>query len=703
MLKSSTYQKKMKTKMKTIHIKLIAIIGFAFFTLQTNAQIDRSKMPTPGPEPEINLEKPTEFKLKNGITVLVVENNKLPRVSYQLSIDNKPYVEGNKAGVANLLSSMLGNGTTSISKEDFNEEVDFLGANINFGSSGGFGSGLVKYSDRIVELMADATMNPLLTEEEFIKEKDKLIEGLKADEKSVDAASSRVVSALAYGKDHAFGEFVTEETVNNVTFQDVKDFYKLRFAPNNAYIVVIGDIDVKTAKKQLKKFFGKWEKIENLPSLEDPKLTPNVTATEINFVDMPNATQSSISVTNNVDLKQNSPDYFAALMANNILGGGGEGYLFKNLREDKAYTYGAYSSLRASRYGVSRFNASAKVRNAVTDSAVVEFLKEIKRIRTEPVNEVTLKNAKTKYVGNFVMALERPQTIANYALNIKRKNLPEDYYSKYLENINNVSVEDVNQAAKKYMSLDQSRIVIVGKGSEVLENLSKTGIPISYYTKYADPTEKPKQKALAADITVKSVIDNYFNAIGGYENAKKVASVTASYNTEIQGMALNMKTYQMQPKNFKMEMSMMGNVMQKQVFNGSAGYTEAQGQKMPMGEDELTKMKNSSQPFEEFGILETGTLSGIEEVNGSSAYVIKVNENETNYYDVETGLKVRKLTTTNAPNGNVMEQPVDYSEYKAVNGVKFPYNMKMKMGPMNIELKAEKVEVNSNLTANDFE
>ena len=254
--------KKMKTKMKTIHIKLIAFIGFAFFTLQTNAQIDRSKMPTPGPEPEINLEKPTEFKLKNGITVLVVENNKLPRVSYQLSIDNKPYVEGDKAGVASLLSSMLGNGTTSISKEDFNEEVDFLGANINFGSSGGFGSGLVKYSDRIVELMADATMNPLLTEEEFNKEKDKLIEGLKADEKSVDAASSRVVSALAYGKDHAFGEFVTEETVNNVTFQDVKDFYKLRFAPNNAYIVVIGDIDVKTAKKQLKKFLENGRKLK---------------------------------------------------------------------------------------------------------------------------------------------------------------------------------------------------------------------------------------------------------------------------------------------------------------------------------------------------------------------------------------------------------------------------------------------------------
>jgi predicted Zn-dependent peptidase len=158
----------------------------------------------------------------------------------------------------------------------------------------------------------------------------------------------------------------------------------------------------------MKKYFGKWEKVD-LKELPTPELTANVSAPEINFVDMPNATQSNISITNNVDLKQSDEDYFAALMANNILGGGGEGYLFKNLREDKGYTYGAYSSLGASRYGVSRFNASAKVRNVVTDSAVVEFLKEIKRIRTEPVEVQTLDNAKAKYVGRFVMALERPQ------------------------------------------------------------------------------------------------------------------------------------------------------------------------------------------------------------------------------------------------------------------------------------------------------
>ena len=177
-------------------------------------------------------------------------------------------------------------------------------------------------------------------------------------------------------------------------------------------------------------------------------------------------------------------------------------------------------------------------------------------------------------------------------------------------------------------------------------------------------------------VTVQSVIDSYFTAIGGYENIKNVSSVIASYNTEIQGMALNMKTFQMHPKNFKMEMSMMGNVMQKQVFNGSNGYTEAQGQKIPMSDDELAKLKNSSQPFEELSILETGELTGVEEVNGASAYVIQFNESETNYYDVETGLKVKKVTTVTGPNGQIIEQPADYSDYQEVDGVKFPFNVK---------------------------
>ena len=425
--------------------KIILLFTALMFSLNFNAQLDRSKMPVGGPSPKIKLDKPKEFKLKNGIKVLVVENNKLPRINYSLRFDRNPVVEGEKAGVISLLGSMLGNGTTSISKDDFNEEVDFLGASVNVGFGSGFAFTLTKNNERVLELFSDAIINPLLTEEEFEKEKEKLLEGLKAQKKDIDAIAGRVGDALSYGKNHAYGEFLSEQSINNVSFEDVLEYYKKYFVPNNVYIVVIGDVEYKNIKSLVSEKFGDWKKGKIIPDPE-PVLTENVGLTEINFIDLPTATQSAIQVTNNVDLKMTDEDYFAALMANDILGGGGEGYLFKNLREDKGYTYGAYSSLGSNRYGVSKFRAGAKVRNMVTDSAVSEIVKEISRIRLEKVDSELLKNAKAKYVGSFIRQAENPQTIAGYALNIKLNNLPDDYYESYLENINSVTESDVKKS-----------------------------------------------------------------------------------------------------------------------------------------------------------------------------------------------------------------------------------------------------------------
>lgn len=688
--------------MKTLKLKLVAFIGVAFIVFGANAQIDRSQMPEAGPEPKINLEKPKEYKLKNGITVMVVENNKLPRVSYQLSIDNKPYLEGEKAGVASLLSAMLGNGTTSITKDDFNEEVDFLGANINFGSSGAFGSGLVKYSDRIVELMADATINPLLVEEEFQKEKDKLIENLKSNEKDLSAVSGRVVSALAYGKDHVYGEFLTEETVNNVTFEDVQNFYQLRFAPNNAYIVVVGDIQPKAAKKQIKKYFGDWKK-QDLPNISEPELTDNVSTTEINFIDLPNASQSNISVTNNVSLKQNDEDYFAALMANNILGGGGEGYLFKNLREDKGYTYGAYSSLGSSRYGVSRFNASAKVRNAVADSAVVEFIEEIRRIRTEPVDAETLKDAKAKYVGNFVMALERPQTIANYALSIKRNNLPEDFYETYLENINKVSAEDVQKVSQKYFQIDNSRIIIVGKGSEVVENLDRLDLPVKYFDKYANPIDKPEfKKELPEGVSVETVYGDYIQAVGGEEAISKVNSMMMKGNASVQGMSLSFTSKAAKGGKSLTQVEMNGMTLSKQVFDGEKGYAAGQGQRMDLTDQQVKDTKVTSGLFPELNAAPEFELAGIESVNGEDAYVIKLTDNVREFYSVDSGLKLATETTAEQM-GQKITSTVSYLDYEDKNGVMVPMTLSQNFGPQTVDIKIEEVKFNEGVSDADFE
>ncbi|MGB1308388.1 MAG: M16 family metallopeptidase [Oceanihabitans sp.] len=679
--------------------KIFALITLFLVSLGSQAQVDRSKQPKPGPAPKIALEIPGEFELPNGLKVLVVENHKLPRVSYSLTIDNKPMKEGKIAGVSGLLGSMLGNGTTSIAKDAFNEEIDFLGARMNFSYRGGFASSLSKYSDRIIELMADAAINPLLTEEEFQKEKEKAIEGIKSNKKSVDAVAGRVGSALAYGTHHPYGEFVTEESLSKITLDNVNSFYQKYYSPSNAYLVVVGDIDYSTVEKQIKKHFKKWKSAIDI-NTAIPEAMPNVQYSQINFVDMPNAVQSNISLTNNVNLKMNDPDYHAVLIANKILGGGFNSYLNMNLREKHGYTYGARSSVGADKY-VARFRAGASVRNAVTDSAVVQTLKEIKRIKKEPVSATALANAKAKYVGDFVLALESPQTIARYALNIKLNDLPKDFYTTYLQKINAVTVEDVNRVANKYFGTDNARIVVVGKGSEVLENLEKTGIPIKYYDAFANEVAKPNYKIeMPNDIDANAVLNKYIDAIGGKQNLDKVNSVFISAEAELQpGMLLNLEMKKTAKNQFAQEVKAMGQSMMKTVIDGEKGYSVVQGQRTDMSADDVKKTQIEGSPFPEVNYLNGGvTLEKIEAVNGENAYRIKVSETQTNFYSVETGLKIKEEKTSAMGSTSIF-----FTDYQEISGVKFPFKIGQTMGTRKFDFVVKSIKVNEGISDADFD
>ncbi len=684
--------------------KLYILIAVFFMSLGVNAQIDRSQQPKPGPAPKISLEKPQEFELKNGLKILVVENHKLPRVSFNIAFDREPVLEGEKAGVTALLGAMLANGTTTISKDDFNEEIDFLGARLNIGFGGGSANSLTKYSNRMLELLADATMNPLLTEEEFQKEKEKLIEGIKSDAKSVDAIAGRAGGALAYGKHHPYGEFVTEESVEAVTLADVKAYFEKYFTPNNTYLVIIGDVNTKSVVKLAKKHFKNWEKAATMTNeIVEPNTNPE--ALEINFIDMPNAVQSNISLTSNVKLKMSDPDYHAVLIANKILGGGFNSYLNMNLREEHGYTYGARSSVGTDKY-ISRFRAGAAVRNAVTDSAVVETIKEIKRFQNEPVEADALANAKAKYVGDFVLALERPSTIAQYAINTKVNELPEDFYATYLEKINAVTIEDVNRVANLYFTADKARIVVVGKGSEVVEHLEKTGIPINYFDTFANPVEKPEfSKPIPEGVTAATILESYIVAIGGLEAVNAVNSVMTAADVTIEGMPFKptavMKT--MAPNMSSMEMSIegMGTVM-KQKFDGSEGYAEQQGMQRPMSEEELAEKAKEKGLFPETYLdASTLTLVSLTAIDGVDVYKLNVDEDSYRYYDAATGLLVRTEKSEEAQ-GQTITSVQDLSDYREVNGVLFPFVQKITAGPQVIGLTASEIIVNEGVSAEDF-
>ena len=667
------------------------------FTIIMQAQ--NRPQPKPGKAPTIKINKPQTFALSNGMKVLIVENHKLPRAAFYLFTDNAPYSEGNKKGVSTLTGRLLGNGSTTISKDAFNEEVDFLGAEMDFSSTGASASGLSKYATRILELMVEGALKPRFIQEEFDKEKAKLIEGIKSDEKSVTATARRVESVLAFGKKHPFGEFISEETIKNVTLADVQLNYDSYFVPENAYLVVIGDVNINEIKPKIEDLFAEWSKASapNL-SFSEPN---NVQYSQINFIDTPNAVQSEISFVNTVNLKMNDPDYFPSIIANYILGGDYSSFLNMNLREANGFTYGAGSSIGGSKY-IGKFTASASVRNAVTDSAVVEFIKEIKRIRTEKVNDELIKNIKAGYIGRFVMQIEKPQTIARYALNLETQNLPADFYENYIKSINAVTPDDILRVANKYFLIDNMRIIITGKASEVVPSLEKLKIPMFYFDKFGSLIEKLEiKKIIPAGTTAKSVLETYIKNIGGAKALNNVKSLVTIASGTVQGAPVELTSKTTNGKMLR-EVKAMGMSMMKQVVNEKSAYVIIQGQRKDLADTELSDMKAEAKPFIELALVNksTITLSGIESINDKDAYVIKDGKS-TYYYDVDSGLKVAESKEIEQA-GQKMTQMVNLSDYRQVKGIKFPYVTSMNLG-IEILLTTTDVKINEGVADPDFQ
>lgn len=679
--------------------KIIISILLSIISISVFSQIDRSKPPKSGPAPVINLGQPSTFTLKNGLKVIVVENKKLPRAYASLDVDNYPDFEGDIKGVSSLVSALMGNGTTNQSKDDFNEEVDYMGASLSLSAGGGYASSLKKYFPRIMEMMSDGLLNPLFTQEEFLKERNILIDGIKSAQKSVPDIASQVGDKLFYGANHPYGEFATIQTVENITLEDVQNYYSTYAKPNNAYLTIVGDVDYKEIKKLVTLLFKGWKK-GKLPEYEMPTVN-DVLKNEINFVDMSNAVQSEITVGNIINISMADPDYFALRLANQILGGSG-GRLYENLREDKGFTYGAYSGVTTSRY-VGNFYASTSVRNEVTDSSVVEIINEINRIISDNVSESKLASVKEKFVGNFIMSTERPSTIATFALNIDKYNLPSNFYETYLDNFQKVTVEDIKRVTNKYFKNNNLRIVIVGKGKDVIPSLEKSLYEIKYYDTNGDITEKPDY-SVPTGISANGVLLNYLEAIGGKEKVESVNAVSLLGEAEFQGMKLQLMNINAKPNKLVVMMMMMGNVLMKQAFNGEAGYIQQQGVNNPFPQEEIDKLKKSSLPFEEIGWLDNEDVkfSSIESEGGKELYALEVNGDTYVYYDKETGLKIKQTQSASMPDGTKVSQTTYYENYISVDGILFPHIIKVPMGPQNMDFNMIKIVVNPEVSDADF-
>lgn len=666
-----------------------------------DTDLDRSQAPKPGPAPKIQMGTYESFTLDNGLECIVVKNNKLPRVSFQYTLNIDPTMEGDKAGMQDMVGEMLSRGTKNRTKEQFDEEVDFIGGTLSTYSTGVYASSLTKHSDKIIELMADVLLNPTFPKEELEKVKTQTLSGLASAKNEPNAIASNVVDVLNYGKNHPYGELMTEETVGNITAKDIKDYYYNNFNPNAGYLVIVGDIDAKAAKAKMQKYFDQWKKGTTTKRSYDLPKAPQ--ATTVAMVDRSGSVQSVIKVTYPVDLKPGADDLIAASVANTVLGGGGfAGRLMQNLREDKGFTYGSGSSLSYDPL-VGVFSASASVRNEVTDSAVTEILYEIGRLSTEKVAPEDLQKIKNIMAGRFARSLERPQTVANFALNIARYDLPADYYEKYLERLAAVTAEDVMRVSKKYLRANNANILIVGDKDAVAKSLEKFDAKkqVNFYDNYGNPIVQSDKKV---DITGEQVIEKYIEAIGGRVALMKVKDIQKTAEMSMQGQKLSLVTMQKAPNKYKESMTMQGMVVQQQTFDGTKGAVSGmQGSKTLEGE-ELKALAEQAVLFSELTYGKTGyklEVKGIENINDSDAYKVKITspsgEKLTQYFDVKSGLKVRTVSTQGEATVTI-----DSGDYKEVGGIMFPHTSKIAAGPQNIEAKTTEIKINSGITDDTF-
>lgn len=670
--------------------------------------LDRSIPPSAGPAPSIQIGDYDKFTLDNGVEVIVVTNDKLPRVSFSLQLDVDPMLEGDKAGVVDLTGQLMRRGTKKRSKAQLDEEVDFIGASLSTSGSGVFASSLTKHQDKLLDLMSDVLLNSTFNEAELDKLKKQTISGLAAQKDNPNAISGNVANILNYSKNHPYGEITTEETVGNVTRDDCVEYYKSYFRPNTTRMVIVGDVDKKALKGQLEKYFGDWKEGKVPKSKYKTPAAPKTA--EVAFVDKPGAVQSVITITYPVDYTPGSPEAIKARVMNQLLGGGGfAGRLMQNLREDKAYTYGAYSALNADEL-VGEFSASASVRNEVTDSAVVQFLYEMRRMRTEKVAQDDLNKILNKLTGSFSRALERPETVARFAQNIEKYNLPKDYYKNYLKNLRAVTVKDIQDMAKKYLTPDNAHILIVGNKDEVapkLAKFSKSG-KVNFFDTEGNPVED-KEIEMPNDVSAESVIENYIKAIGGRDALNAVEDATIELSMSMQGMSLDALQQFKTGEKFSLVISMMGNPVMAQKFDGEQMFANGKGTAVEAEKAKELKLQAMIAPEVAYGKMGFETeLKGIEKVDGKDTYKVLVTSptgnKTTSYYDVKTSLKVKEITiTADGPDGQSTTATSIMGDYKKVEaGFMYPHKIKQSVGPQTFDMEIKSIKVNSGLTDDIF-
>ena len=445
--------------------------------VKTPGKIDRTIMPSLGPDPEVNIPVPWSGSLSNGMKIMGILQNELPMVQYSLTIDGGHMLDSvKKAGVANMVATMMNEGTKNKTPEQLEDAIGLLGASIRVTSGNEEISidvtSLARNFEKTIALVEEILLEPRWDPEQFDLAKSRIINTLKRNAASPSYLASTTLNKLIYGDNIlAIDATGTEASVTDITIADLKEYYDKYLTPANAKFLVVGDVDQTKVKAALSDLNQKWlAKEVVIPEINIPALPEK---SQIYFVDVPGAKQSVISI-GTPSIARTNPDYHPATVANYKLGGSFNGVLNLILREEKGYTYGARSGFSGGK-SFGTFIASSMVRTNSTLESVTIFKEEMEKYR-ENVPQEYVDFTKSSLLRGNALRFETLGSLLDMLDNITSYNLPADYIKSEEAFVKGLTIEKEKELAMKYIDPSRMYYVVVGDAKTQLKDLEKVGL-----------------------------------------------------------------------------------------------------------------------------------------------------------------------------------------------------------------------------------
>jgi zinc protease len=446
---------------------------------------------------KVSLPPPVEADLPNGLHLMVLEDHRVPQVTFQIIIPGAGgyYDPPDASGLASVTASLMREGTTSHTSQQISETLETMAATVAIStglssvSAQASGSSLTENLDAAFGLTTEILLSPTFPQEELDRFRTRTKTQLIAQRTSPGFLASEMFSKVVFGSHPASRVSLTAEGLDKITRDQMVTFHRQHFVPDHAIVALAGDLTMAEARKLVDAKLGAWKKAGTPePTVADP---PALGPAKVYFIGRPGSVQSSLWI-GTQGISRSSPDFDVVNVLNTVLGAGPTGRLFTHLREEKGYTYGAYSSFSQVQY-VGNFNASLDVRTEVTEAALKDLVAEITRMRDEAVPEKEFTDRKRSIIAAFALSLESPAAVLNSHITRYLYKLPADYWDKLPERFMAVTQAQVQAAAKKYLAPDRLMLVVVGDPAKVGPLMAQFGTVEMYDVngkKVGGPAEK---------------------------------------------------------------------------------------------------------------------------------------------------------------------------------------------------------------------